>query len=137
MIRSHFIVVIACVFPGFKNERGVGDPSILATSSQDNEPCTLPRRPPNTAKSSASDFIPLYPSTILTIVSIGPGFIKVDNWSSLLAVLPHSPEVGVPLFSNAWLFVIVTPVIYFLISTDTDNVLVQLNDDLLETHLLQ
>ena len=46
-----------------------------------------------TTKGSTNHIIPLHLSTILTIVSIGPGFIKVNNCPILLTVLHHSTKV--------------------------------------------
>ena len=77
---------------------------------------TVPRRPSYTTKSSASHLIPLHPIIILTIMSIAPGFIKVNNWPILMVVLHHSTKVSVPLFNNARLFVVVASVIHSLIS---------------------
>ena len=77
---------------------------------------TLPRRPFYTTKDSTSHIIPLHSSTILTIISIGPDFIKVNNWPILLAIRHHSTKVRMPLFHNVWLFIVVASVIYSLMS---------------------
>ena len=88
-------------FFGSKYESGIGNPTNLTTSSKNNKLCNRSQRPFYTTKSSASHIIPLHPLTILTIMSIASGLIKVNNWPILLVVLYHSTKVSVPLFNNA------------------------------------
>ena len=116
MIISHLIMVIASICFGSEYKSGVGNRTSVTTSSKNNKTCTLPWRPSYTAKSFTSHIIPLHPSTILTIVRIGSGFIKVNNWPILLTIIDHLTKVSMPLFHNTRLFVVVAFVIHFLMS---------------------
>ena len=73
----------------------------------------LTRRPLYATKGFTSHIIYLHLSTILTIVSIGLGFIKVNNWPTVWTVLHHFMKVSVLLFNNARLFIIVVSVIHY------------------------
>ena len=79
--------------------------------------------------------ISFHPSTILTIVSIGPVFMKVNKW---LTVRPHSTKVSMPLFNNTRLFVVVAFVIHSLMSIkyNTNRHHDKGYGDSLETHFL-
>jgi hypothetical protein len=94
-------MVITGVFLSFEDKSGVWNPSTPTPSSKNYQSGPLPRMSFYSAKSSTREFIPLYPGTILTIVSIGPGFIKVGNRASLLTVPHHLSEIGVPVLTNS------------------------------------
>ena len=109
-------MVITSIFLDLNMRVVLGIQPILSTAPRIISCVTVPRRPFYTTKSSVSHIIPLYPIAFFTIISIALGFIKVNNWPILLAVLHHSTKVSVLLFNNARLFVVVASFTHSLMS---------------------
>ena len=75
---------------------------------------------PYTAKCSSSNWIFLDPSTSLAIMSVGPSFIQIDNWSPLQPILPHPSKVCMSLLNDAWLLIIMTSIVDLFITALMD-----------------